>query len=156
MAYVYIYEVPSLDAVKIGKTSGSSKDRMWDYAEEHNFSPRASSLRTIHVGENAYHDIETILHRKISLNRMRWGNATELFHTGGRSYQAIYEEMIGIIDRSIDNKGHVKVVSNINWGRLIGSGLTALFSGGRRSSGFGNAVLKEVFGIKKRRRSRWF
>ena len=40
---------------------------------------------------------------------------------------------------------------------LVGKGLMALFSGGRRSKGFQNAIMKEVFGVKpRRRRKSWF
>lgn len=156
MAYVYIYEVPGLDAVKIGKTSSSAKDRMWDYADTHGFSPDAGSLRTIHVGDHAYDDIESILHRKIGLRRKRWGSATELFRKDGRTYERIYENMVDIIHDSVDDNGQVKRVSNINWGRIASGGLSMLLSGGRRKAGFTNAILGEVFGIKRRRRSRWF
>lgn len=157
MAYVYIYEVPELDAVKIGKTSSSAKDRMWDYAETHRFTPNARSLRTIEVGEMAYDDVETILHRKIGLRKLYWGSATELFDKGHRSYESIYEEMVSIIHDSVGANGQVKRVSNIDWEKLVTTGLGMLFSGGRRKAGFKNAVMKEVFDIKPRRRRRgWF
>lgn len=154
MAYVYIYDVPGLDAVKIGKTSSSSKDRMWDYAETHGFHPDASSLKTFHVGDHAYDDIENILHRKIKLRRFYWGNATEMFDKNGRVYESIVEEMGSIIRESTNHDGSVKMVSNVDWGKLAVTGLGALLSGGKRSRGFQNAIMKEVFGVKPRRRRR--
>ena len=157
MAYVYIYEIPELNAVKIGKTSSSAKNRMWDYAEAHDFMPKASSLRTIHVGDMAYDDVESILHRKIGLSKLYWGNATEIFKKGNNSYESIYENMVNIIDNSVDDNGQVRRVANVDWGNLVGKGLMALFSGGRRSKGFQNAIMKEVFGVKpRRRRKSWF
>ena len=74
---IYIYDVPELKAVKIGKGNNPS-NRMMEYCQEHNINPDVTSLQFWYVGDTV-DQIERWIHKTIGLEKLYHGRAIELF-----------------------------------------------------------------------------
>ena len=99
---VYAYHVPALNAIKIGKGADPAA-RMFNYAEVHGLNPETRSLRSWYIGDDIdSRDIESLIHRRIGLDRLRYGSTRELFNLGKLSYRKAADMVEDIVDEQAD------------------------------------------------------
>lgn len=84
MGYIYIYHIPNLNAVKIGKGENPF-GRMLDYAKLHALDVDAESLAFWDVGKRA-DKVERWLHRAVNMPKVNVGKTNEVFSLNGFAF----------------------------------------------------------------------